>query len=435
MALRYFLLDRLRTTFEQHGFLPLETPSMERSTILEGVYGQEGQKLLFKVLNSGDFLAKAPKPTTSQALVPHIAQKGLRYDLTLPLARYVAHHRQTLVLPFKRFQMQAVWRAERPQRGRYREFFQCDLDIVGNQDLFYEAELLAIAYSLMASLGVRDLRLMLNHRGIFTALASEMGAPELERVLCQTLDKLEKIGPAQVRALLLAKGFLATAVAGLDWLFVLPVGSQARLALVHQKLGHHPAAAKAIETIKEVMVLVGHFDPNAASSPLIFTPTLARGLDYYSGTVFELVAQGSGLGSLGGGGRYDQLTELKEMGGVGLSLGLDRMELLLELQGLWPPQAPTTTLLLFPMEPNLMAQAIGYLVRARKAGIASELFPSGNKAALPLRYAEKKGIPWVAFLGEDEASKGAVMLKNMPQKRQSMRAFSAVLKELSTPHL
>lgn len=434
-AARAYIIAILEEKFIQYGFQPLATPAMEKLTTLLGKYGEEGDQLLFKVLNSGDCtrdLQAADITLPVSQFTEKISKKGLRYDLTVPLARYVVQHKHKLVLPFKRYQIQPVWRGERPQQGRYREFYQCDVDIVGSDHLFHEASLLVMAYEALMALGITDFVIYLNHRRLLSALAERLGFGQLQMVLYQTLDKRDKIGREAVEKLLIKQGLSKEGEVLLGQLFAQmgdPLDECKRLAALLD--GHAPAAA--IKELKTILDYIGHFN-QAIISTIVLDATLARGMAYYTGAIFEVKVPDSGIGSIVGGGRYDDLTAifgLKGMPGVGLSFGLARIYDMMKARRSFPPHlGHTTQVLLVPMAQEMESIAINHLTALHKAGIAAELSPAGRRVKKSFAYADKKHIPWVAIIGAEEVATGQLSLKNMHSGRQVMCTLANLLMTL-----
>ncbi len=423
MQRRNYLATVLQTAFERYGYGPLATPAMERLEVLEGKCGEASDPLLFKVLNSGYFLSRVTPEDLNQGMKTmqdKITSKGLRYDLTIPMARYVAQHRHELTFPFKRYQMQPVWRADRPQRGRYREFLQCDIDVLGSPSLTYEAELLALVHDIFATLHIKDFEIALNHRLLLRGIARLMGVPEREAMLCRELDKLDKIGVNAVCENLKGAGIDEVKVAEMRWLFGLKGGVREVLTELKTRCMGDKDVLKAIAALQKILdylTALGVSQPN-----ITIVPTLARGMAYYTGAIFEVLLPTEDIGSVGGGGRYDDLTAifgLKGTTGVGFSFGFDRIYDVLERRQGWPIQQTTSGLLVVPLAQGLKVHALGYLAQLRSAGIASILYPTPHiKKALA--YAQKVALPWVALVGEDEAAAGKVMLKNMEARTQQL---------------
>ncbi len=434
---RRYILTLLERHFVAYGFVPLETPAMEHLATLMGKYGDEGDQLLFKVLNSGEALrglTAGNLEAPASQLVKKIAKKGLRYDLTIPLARYVAQNKHALYFPFKRYQMQSVWRADRPQRGRYREFLQCDIDVVGSSSLFHEANLLALVHQVLTALKIKGFQLHLNHRKLLHALADQIGLGAQEVFFCQTLDKLEKAGWEKVATMLASKGIGADSLAVLQDLFATQ-GQQVLLEKLQGLLADHPLGIIALDELRKILDYLHQLAPKAGNA-LVLDPSLARGMGYYTGAIFEAKVPHSSLGSIVGGGRYDGLTEIfgvEGIEGVGLSFGLDRLNDLMREQNLFPENIENTTQVLFvPMATEMEAIAIDYLGKLRQHGIASELYPAGTRMKRVFSFANKKQIPWVVVIGSDELTAGVISLRNMVKGTQKSCNFATLLKHLNT---
>ncbi|WP_310391753.1 histidine--tRNA ligase [Hymenobacter sp.] len=444
VARRQHIFNVIRRTFESFGFAPLETPTLENLSVLTGKYGDEGDQLLFKVLNSGDFakdVTAEDLATGSRALLPKVAEKGLRYDLTVPFARYVAMNRGTLTFPFKRYQMQPVWRADRPQRGRYREFYQCDADVVGTDSLLCEAEIVLMTAQVLNGLGLDDFTIKINHRKILSSLHDAVQAQGNETDLLVGIDKLDKIGRAGVMAELLQKHFGEDEIARIFDIISIEGTFEEKLHLVRgtveqainekQYVGKqngeavyidNPRLATALENlagfdeigqVRELLTASGfkQFDR------LEFDPTLARGLSYYTGCIFEVKINNVQMGSVSGGGRYDNLTGafgLPGVSGVGFSFGVDRLYDCLEALDLFTATAETPTrCLLTHFDAASGRAALPLLAQLRAAGIPSELYPNATKLQKQLKYADAKGIPLVLLLGPEEVAAGVVKIKIM----------------------
>ena len=428
---RDYIFDTLRHIYQKYGLLPLETPALEHLDTLTGKYGEEGEQLLFKILNSGDFLAGADENTKDyKVLLPQIAAKGLRYDLTVPLMRHVAMNRHTLTFPFKRYQMQPVWRADRPQKDRYREFYQCDIDMVGTPSLLCEAEILVMIHEVLFQLGIKDFTIHINHRSILKGLASLVGAADQEGALCMALDKLDKVGKDKVLEELTRKGFTAAALAKLMFIFDLPATQADRWSVLTEQLGPTQAGVQDMQTILDYVQALG-----LAKPCITLDPTLARGLSYYTGTVFEVKMNHLNLGSIGGGGRYDGLTDifgLPGVSGVGFSFGLDRLYSVLETLNLFPhPIGHTTQVLLANLDLASEKWALKILAMLRENDIRSEIYPATVKLKKQLQYAQKQQIPFVAIIGQEEYEAGVVALKDMRTGTQQQYTLEQLLQELS----
>jgi histidyl-tRNA synthetase len=428
---RNYIFDTLRHIYQKYGFLPLETPALEHLATLTGKYGEEGDKLLFKILNSGDFLAGVGETAGDyKALLPQIATKGLRYDLTVPLMRHVAMNRHTLTFPLKRYQIQPVWRADRPQKGRYREFYQCDIDIVGTPSLLCEAEILVMIHEVLLQLGIKDFTIHINHRAMLKSLASLIGAADQEGALCVALDKLDKVGKDKVLEELKERGFTPASLARLMFIFDLPTTQADRWSVLTEHLGPGQAGVQDMQKILDYVQALGLKQPF-----ITLDPTLARGLSYYTGTIFEVKMKHSNLGSMGGGGRYDDLTNifgLPGVSGVGFSFGLDRLYSALEDLDLFPyPIGPTTQVLITNLDPESEKWALEVLATLRGHDIRSEIYPATVKLKKQLQYAQKQQIPFVAIIGQEECEANMVALKNMQTSIQQQYSLEQLLQELS----
>ena len=412
---RNHIFSTIRSVFELYGFEPLETPAMENLDTLMGKYGDEGDKLIFKILNNGldnpakqDQARKDFETILSGKNNKSITERALRYDLTIPFARYVAMNHGQLTFPFKRYQVQPVWRADRPQRGRYREFYQCDADVVGSLSLTNEAELASIYATAFKRLGV-SVSIRVNNRKILAALANLCGGPAYMVDITVAIDKLDKIGMDKVKEELLAKGLTATQIETIEQYLQISGTEEEKLCRAEALLGQDPEGAKGIEELR----YLHSFHPGLLETDL----TLARGLNYYTGTIFEVKAVGVQMGSIGGGGRYDDLTGLfgvNGVPGVGISFGVDRIYDVMEELGLMPKDIATgTKILFFNLGEAESRQCLKLMQALREKGIACELFHEKAKFDKQFKYAEKKNIPYVAILGEEELNTGTVMLKNL----------------------
>ncbi|GAB3755264.1 histidine--tRNA ligase [Spirosoma pomorum] len=419
MRKRLFIFDTIRQTFQRFGFQPLETPTMENLSVLTGKYGDEGDQLLFKILNSGDFAGGLTEPDLtagSKALTPKIAEKGLRYDLTVPFARYVVMNRNSLALPFKRYQMQPVWRADRPQKGRYREFYQCDADVVGTDSLLCEAEIILMIHEVFQNLGITDFTLKINNRKILAGIAEAIGVPGQEGTLSVAIDKLDKIGQDKVLDELRERGFSDDIVGRLLPLFTLDTSDTTQLMQTLKTwLADSATAQQGIQELEETLQLAEQY--GLRGSKVQLDPTLARGLSYYTGAIFEVKANGVSIGSVSGGGRYDNLTGafgMPGLSGVGISFGVDRIYDVMDELDLFPASAGQgTTVLFVPFDAEARAVALPLLSQLRASGLAAEVYPDLAKVKKMLDYANAKQIPYVALIGSEEVQTGTVSLKNM----------------------
>ncbi|AQG79176.1 histidine--tRNA ligase [Spirosoma montaniterrae] len=437
MRKRLFIFDTIRQTFQRFGFQPLETPSIENLSTLTGKYGDEGDQLLFKILNSGDFAASLTDADLdavrgsggSKKLTPKLAEKGLRYDLTVPFARYVVMNRNNIALPFKRYQMQPVWRADRPQKGRYREFYQCDADVVGTDSLLCEAEIVLMVHEVFRNLGVQHFTLKINNRKILAGIAEVIGVPGQESTLSVAIDKLDKIGKDKVLDELRERGFSDAAIASLDPLFAETTDLTATLNQLKNWLATSEIAQKGIIELEETMQLVEQY---GLTNPRIeFDATLARGLSYYTGAIFEVKANGVSIGSVSGGGRYDNLTGafgMPGLSGVGISFGVDRIYDVMDELNLFPTGAGQgTTVLLVPFDADARAVALPLLRQLRTASIVAELYPDFAKVKKMLEYANTRTIPFVVLIGSDEVQTGQLSVRNMTTGEQQKMSADEVV--------
>ena len=417
MAKRNYIFDTIRSVYQLYGFLQIETPAMETLGTLMGKYGEEGDKLLFKVLNSGDFLNKVSDEELQERNALHLAaklcEKGLRYDLTVPFARYVVMHREELQLPFKRYQMQPVWRADRPQKGRYREFWQFDGDIVGSDSLLNEVELMQIVDTVFARFGVR-VQIKINNRKILTGIAEVIGAADKIVDITVAIDKLDKIGLDNVNAELREDGLSEEQIEKLQPIITLEGANEEKLNTIAEVLKDSEIGLKGIE---ETRYILNMLSGNSLKNELQLDLTLARGLNYYTGAIFEVKALDVQIGSITGGGRYDNLTGIFGMpgiSGVGISFGVDRIFDVLNALDAYPQDAVVGTQLLFiNFGEKETAYCLPAVAMAREAGIRTEIYPDSSKMKKQMSYANAKQIPFVALAGENEMSAGKLTLKNM----------------------
>lgn len=430
---RNYMLAIIRSIYALYGFEPLETPALETRATLTGKYGQEGEQLIFNVLKSGNFLegmAVGISPKEYKKLRPLISDKGLRYDLTVPLMRYVAAHQHQICFPFRRYQIQPVWRADRPQRGRYREFLQCDADIIGSRSLLCEAEILKLIYDVCAKLGIRDFCIKINHRGVLSAIAD----PAKEKVFCTIVDKLEKVGFEKVKAALAAADFSSATIASLSLLENFKGCNPERLTQLQRAIGHTDQGSKAIEAL--TAILAHAYSLGLPDGVCCIEPTLARGLTYYTGLVMELTVANSPIGSLGGGGRYANLGDLfgtTGLAGVGFSFGIDRLYDLMEAQNLLQSITTCTTeVLLTNIEENIEAQLLHLLHQLRVDGFKAEIYPERVKIKKQLTYAHKKNIPFVIIPEETASAIHYYTLKNMQTGVQNRYCWPELCDALRT---
>lgn len=440
MVKRNFIYDTIKSVFRKYGYAEIQTPSFENLSTLTGKYGDEGDKLIFKILNSGEYL-KDPKKKAfdfseednSNRLIPFISEKALRYDLTVPFARYVVMHQSEITLPFKRFQVQPVWRADRPQKGRYREFYQCDVDVVGSESLLNEAEFILIYNEALAKLGLKDFTVKINNRKILSGIAEIIGKPDLIIDMTVAIDKLDKIGLDGVSKELLERGFTENDLEKLRPVILLEGSNEEKLASLKAVLATSETGLKGIEEIERVFAyverLIAYGLPLTAKLELDIT--LARGLNYYTGCIFEVKTNEVAMGSIGGGGRYDDLTGmfgLKDLTGVGVSFGADRIYDVLEELNLFPASAEIgTKVLISNFDAEAEEYALPILQQLRSAGVAAELYPSSAKLKKQMAYADAKNIPFVILIGGDEMANGELTVKNMQSGEQSKMSVLAIL--------
>jgi histidyl-tRNA synthetase len=418
MQRRKYIFSTIERHFKRFGFLPIETPAMENLETLTGKYGEEGDRLIFKILNSGDYLKKADlmalEQINSKRLTPSISEKALRYDLTVPFARYVVQHQNEIQFPFKRYQMQAVWRADRPQKGRYREFFQCDADVVGSDSLRYDVEMVNLIDEVMTDLELNDFSIRINNRKLLAGLAEIMGISDRLTEYTVAIDKLDKIGEEGVINELIKRNMPDEVISKTKELFILK-SDQNPFELLNKWFENSEIGRKGLEEIRYVFNHVNRSDLRKAK--IEFDLTLARGLDYYTGSIFEVVTNETPMGSICGGGRYDDLTGvfgLKDVSGIGISFGADRLYDVLLTLDRFPDFTDEGTQLLFVNFGEVEADYCeGLVTQCRRAGINTELYPNTIKMQKQMKYANAKEIPWVAMVGEDEVKSGLIRVKNM----------------------
>ena len=432
---RRAIINTLQKNFELFGFQPLETPSFENLSTLTGKYGEEGDRLIFKILNSGDYAAKTNdedwNAKNSQKLISQISEKALRYDLTVPFARFVAMNHGQLVFPFKRYQIQPVWRADRPQKGRFREFYQCDADVVGSESLWQEVELVQLYLKSFSELQI-PVTLHINNRKILSGLAEFAGISEQLIDFTVALDKLDKIGKEGVIKELLEKNISQESIDQLDFLFSQSDDALENVLQLKEKFAGNEIGLQGVEELE--FVLTKCMDLGISAENLKFDITLARGLDYYTGAIFEVKANDVAMGSIGGGGRYNNLTEVfgvKNIPGIGISFGLDRIYLVMEELGLFPDNSESTVKYLFANYGETEAvEALKIIQKIREKGISAELYPEPAKLKKQFTYAEKKGIPNLVFFGEQEISEGNITVKNLENSEQKTWSIDDFLNQL-----
>lgn len=425
VAKRQYIISTIKKHFELYGFQPIETPSFENSETLMGKYGEEGDRLIFKILNSGDYLAKADETLLAEKnslkLTAQISEKALRYDLTVPFARYVVQHQNELEFPFKRYQIQPVWRADRPQKGRFREFYQCDADVVGSKSLWQEVELVQLYDAVFTDFKVEGVTIKINNRKVLSGIAEVIGESDKLIDFTVALDKLDKIGEDGVKAEMLAKGISEEALVKVQPLFNFSGSLSDKLQQLRDLLATSEEGTKGVEELTFICETVEEL--GLKSAKLNLDVTLARGLNYYTGAIFEVAAPETvKLGSIGGGGRYDDLTGifgLKNMSGVGISFGLDRIYLVIEELNVFPETVSNVTDVLFlNFGDNEAKYCLKVIRELREAGINAELYPDKAKMDKQFKYAEKKGIGYVVIVGETEIQQNIFALKNLNSGEQ-----------------
>jgi len=431
---RNYIFNTIKEAFHLFGYEQIETPAMENLSTLMGKYGEEGDKLLFKILNSGDFLKNVTQEDIAEknlpALTNKLCEKGLRYDLTVPFARYVVQHRNDIQMPFKRFQIQPVWRADRPQKGRYREFYQCDADVVGSDSLLNEVELLQLADMVFSRLGIR-IAIKLNNRKVLAGIAEVMGQEDKLTDITVAIDKIDKIGLEAVEEELRSKGVTDEAIATLRPILLLSGTNDEKLESISRTLATSETGRKGVEELREVMTM---FALTRHTATLDLDLSLARGLNYYTGTIIEIKALDVEIGSISGGGRYDNLTGVfgvDGLSGVGISFGADRIYDVLSQLSLFPDSLKSSVKVLFAnlgkAESGKALEIVGTL---RQSGISAMLFPDSAKMKKQMGYADARKIPYVAFIGDKELAAGTVTLKNMESGEQEEFAASDLAKHI-----
>ena len=435
MAKRNYIFDTIKEVYALYGFEQIETPAMETLHTLMGKYGEEGDKLLFKVLNSGDYMSKITDGEWQERnplkLATKLCEKGLRYDLTVPFARYVVMHREELQLPFKRYQIQPVWRADRPQKGRYREFYQCDADVVGSDSLLNEVELMQIIDTVFTKFGIR-VQIKINNRKILTGIAEVIGEADKIVDITVAIDKLDKIGIDNVNAELSANGISEEAIAKLQPIISLSGTNEQKLDTIAEVLASSEVGLKGVE---ETRFILQTLEKAGLNNEMQLDLTLARGLNYYTGAIFEVKALDTPMGSITGGGRYDNLTGIFGMpglSGVGISFGADRIYDVLNTLDLYPKEAVHATQVLFiNFGEKETAFCIPLVAQLRKAGIRTEIYPDAVKMKKQMSYANAKQVPFVVLVGENEMAAGKVTLKNMVTGEQSQVDVNELIEKVS----
>ena len=434
MAKRNYIFNTIKEVFLLYGFQQIETPAMENLSTLMGKYGEEGDKLLFKMLNSGDYLKNAPAEMLEQHdyihLIPKISEKGLRYDLTVPFARYVVMHRNDIQFPFKRYQIQPVWRADRPQKGRYREFYQCDADVVGSDSLMNEIELVGMIDEVFKRFGI-NVNIKINNRKVLSGIAEVIGAPDKIVDITVAIDKIDKIGLSNVNAELLEKGLSQDAVDALQPLLTLSGSNEEKLATLSTLLASSEVGMKGVEELRYVLT---NSEAQQPKGIVELDVSLARGLNYYTGTIIEVKAKDVAIGSITGGGRYDNLTGVFGMpgtSGVGISFGADRIYDVLNTLELYPKDTLASTKVLFVnFGEKEGAQSLQYVVKLRANGIPAEIYPDSTKMKKQMSYANDKNVAYVAMVGETEMANGTIALKCMETGEQENLTIDEVISKL-----
>ena len=437
VAKRQYIIQIIKSNFEKFGFQPIETPSFENSETLMGKYGEEGDRLIFKILNSGDYLAKANashlEAKDSTKLTSSISEKALRYDLTVPFARYVVQHQNDIEFPFKRYQIQPVWRADRPQKGRFREFFQCDADVVGSKSLWQEVELVQLYDMVFTDLGLKGATIKINNRKILSGIAEVIGASDKLIDFTVALDKLDKIGEDGVKKEMIEKGISEEAITKVQPLFNFTGSISEKIEKLSQLLASSQEGMKGVEELR--FICDNTMNLGLSTAILDLDVTLARGLNYYTGAIFEVAPPKEvAMGSIGGGGRYDDLTGifgLKNMSGVGISFGLDRIYLVVEELNLFPETVTATTKALFINYGDSEAfYAMKAIQRLRASGVKVELYPDNAKVAKQFQHADRRTIPFAVIIGENEMASDSFALKNLATGEQISVDFEGLKKAL-----
>lgn len=434
MAKRNYIFNTIKEVFLLYGFQQIETPAMENLSTLMGKYGEEGDKLLFKMLNSGDYLKNAPAEMLEQHdyihLIPKISEKGLRYDLTVPFARYVVMHRNDIQFPFKRYQIQPVWRADRPQKGRYREFYQCDADVVGSDSLMNEIELVGMIDEVFKRFGINVI-IKINNRKVLSGIAEVIGAPDKIVDITVAIDKIDKIGLENVNAELLEKGLSQDAIDALQPLLTLSGSNEEKLATLSTLLASSEVGMNGVEELRYVLT---NSEAQQPKGVVELDVSLARGLNYYTGTIIEVKAKDVVIGSITGGGRYDNLTGVFGMSGtsgVGISFGADRIYDVLNTLELYPKDTLASTKVLFVnFGEKEGAQSLQYVMKLRANGIPAEIYPDSTKMKKQMSYANDKNVAYVAMVGETEMANGTIALKCMETGEQENLTIDEVISKL-----
>ena len=430
MARRNYIFDTIRSVFRAFAFEPIETPSLENLSTLMGKYGEEGDKLLFKVLNSGDFMEGVDFNQDYHKVAPQICDRGLRYDLTVPFARFVVQHRDQVVFPFRRYQLQPVWRADRPQKGRYREFYQCDADMIGSPSLLNELELVQMIDAVFGKLGI-NVCVKINNRKVLAGISEMIGVPDKMVDITVAIDKLDKIGLDNVRAELAERGLTAEQITALDPVFSLSGDAAEKIAALERMFASVEVGQKGASELKE---LFGYISAAGLKCDVELDLTLARGLNYYTGAIFEVKAKDVQIGSICGGGRYDNLTGIfgmPDVSGVGISFGADRIyDVLTELSAFPEGLEQAARVMFINFGTAEQAACIGIAARLRAAGVSALIYPDAAKMKKQMDFANRKCIPFVAFVGESEIKDGTVTLKNMTDGSQKTLSVDELIAAL-----
>ena len=430
MARRNYIFDTIRSGFRTFAFEPIETPSLENLSTLMGKYGEEGDKLLFKVLNSGDFMEGVDFNADYHKVAPQICDRGLRYDLTVPFARFVVQHRDQITFPFRRYQLQPVWRADRPQKGRYREFYQCDADMIGSPSLLNELELVQMIDMVFGKLGI-NVVVKINNRKVLAGIADMIGAPDKLVDITVAIDKLDKIGLENVRGELRERGLSDGQIAALDPVFALSGDAELKFRALDRMFENVEVGKQGVEELK---TLFGYIGAAGLKCDVELDLTLARGLNYYTGAIFEVKAKDVQIGSICGGGRYDNLTGIfgmPDVSGVGISFGADRIyDVLTELDAFPADLAQAATVFFINFGPAEQAACIAIAAKLRAVGIATLIYPDAAKMKKQMDFANRKGIPFVAFVGESEMQNGTVTLKTMVDGSQQTMTVDEMISRL-----
>ena len=430
MARRNYIFDTIRSVFRAFAFEPIETPSLENLSTLMGKYGEEGDKLLFKVLNSGDFMEGVDFGQDYHRVAPQICERGLRYDLTVPFARFVVQHRDQITFPFRRYQLQPVWRADRPQKGRYREFYQCDADMIGSTSLLNEMELVQMIDMVFGKLNV-NVVVKINNRKVLAGIAEMVGAPDKLVDITVAIDKLDKIGLDNVRAELAERGLTEGQIAALDPVFSLSGSAAEKITALEAMFANVEVGRKGAEELKE---LFGMVQAAQLHSEVELDLTLARGLNYYTGAIFEVKAKDVQIGSICGGGRYDNLTGIfgmPDVSGVGISFGADRIyDVLTELDGFPKGLSQAATVMFINFGAEGQAACVSMAARLRAEGVSALVYPDAAKMKKQMEFANRKAVPFVAFVGEDELRDGTVTLKDMAAGTQTTMTVDEMIMKL-----